>query len=103
VQVASYGTYIALDIASYGCTRDDLVAAAKGSTGWDKGYLDSSFELKRSFGGGVKISINADRDQVCERVVVGQRVVDAVPAHVVDVVEWKCGDSLLKGTAGGEA
>lgn len=97
VVVASYGDYFALDIAAYGVTRDDLVAAAQASGGWDKEYSDSQFELVRSFGGGVKLSLNADRSEVCELVVVGTREVEekVIPAHTENITEWKCGKSLL--------
>ncbi len=58
-----------------------------------KGY----FSLTRDFGS-VELSINFDREQVCERIVVGSKEVpeQTIKAHTEDLVEWKCPDGILR-------
>lgn len=81
-----------------------LIAAMAGDV--DKEVSSQLFKLKKDFGGGVGIEWIAYRENVCERVVVGTKVVPAQPAHYVEavpekveeVVEWKC-PSLLKAGA----
>lgn len=78
-----------------------LIANAAGNV--DKEVNGSHFKLVRDFGGGIKIEWVAYRETVCEKVVIGKKVIPAEPERVVaatpereeDVVEWKC-PSLLK-------
>lgn len=81
-----------------------LIANMAGSV--DKEVDVSFFKLVKDFGGGVKLSWTAYRETVCERVVVGtkvvpaepERLVAAVPERTEEVIEWKC-PSLLKAGA----
>lgn len=81
-----------------------LIANAAGDV--DKEVNSQLFKLVKDFGGGVKVEWVAYREAVCERVVVGtkivpaepERVVAAVPERTEEVVEWKC-PSLLKAAA----
>jgi hypothetical protein len=97
--IASFGTLIDLDVSVYGATKEQLVALARkpGAGPFSKGYSSSLFELTRSFGGGVRYSACGDREQVCERVVVGEETVEVpeqpyVAAHTETrpITEWKC-------------
>jgi len=55
------------------------------------------------------IEINANRSQVCEKVIVGKKVIPSKPEEIipaepekeVDIVEWKCPESFLA-LAGGD-
>lgn len=74
---------------------------------WEKRYDSDSFKLERR-DGDVLVILSADRESVCERVVVGSREVEVeeydaealaeVPRVTVireeDVVEWRCPDVI---------
>ena len=80
-----------VSLNSFVGTKDELVAQAR-VTSWEKVYQDQYFFLKKSFGPAVSLEINADRELLCKRVVVGTR---KEPAKTVEVVEWKCEDEAL--------
>lgn len=77
--------------------REAMVSIRRAIGGaWDK--VDAgSFFILRSDREGFRLSITADREQVCERVVIGSETV-TVPAveaqpertEVRDVIEWRC-------------
>lgn len=79
-------------------TREELTAAAK-ALGWQKVYLQDWFCLKRSFAPdeAVTLEVNAPRERVCRRVVVGKKIIPARDAQVVDEIEWVCDDVQLLG------
>ena len=64
-----------------------------------------SFEVLIPFGG-ITFRAIANRDAVCERVVVAKQVVaevvipareaETIPAHEEDIVEWRCDSALLQ-------
>ncbi len=70
----------------------------------DKVYGDNFAWVRHQFGPHVKFTISAHREVVCERVVVGkqmfpaepERIVPATPAHMVEIVEWKCAPILAE-------
>lgn len=85
--------------------RDAFVAAARVIPGrLDKAVRDDVYQLSTRFGGdrGLKISLTAYRDAVCERVVTGtETVTKTVPdpsvkvplvevTETVETVEWVC-------------
>ncbi|OLE27951.1 MAG: hypothetical protein AUG44_08665 [Actinobacteria bacterium 13_1_20CM_3_71_11] len=90
-------------------------AAARGRIKHEKDASNSFFELKLWFGP-VKLQVSADREQVCERVVVGTETVtkkvkdpDALAAvpevevtETVEQVEWRCVPLLASTKDGGE-
>jgi hypothetical protein len=45
--------------------------------------------------GDLELDININKDNSCERVKVGERVIPAQPERTEPVYEWKCPDSLL--------
>jgi hypothetical protein len=69
-----------------------------------KDYTEGFVNIDRRFGDHVRLHISAERQTVCERIVVGQRIVPAhdeytVPAEpekTVDIVEWKCAPILAE-------
>lgn len=74
---------------------------------YDAAYT-GSFEIHKTFGT-ITFRVIADRDRVCERVVVGSQLVPemvipakpaeperVVPAHEEDVIIWECNESLLE-------
>lgn len=89
----SYG----VSMQVYGLNKDDLVRAVRaGGVEWRKLHFGSYFELRATFSGEVSIGLNTDREQVCEKRVVGQETVevpdpDAPKVTVTrDVIEWDC-------------
>lgn len=87
-----------LNIQLYGFDKDALVAVVRaGGAKWRKLHFGSIFELRTTFTGDVTLGLNADRAEVCERVVTGTKTVhhDAQPAveehdEEVETVEWVC-------------
>lgn len=51
----------------------------------------------KKFGNSLEIRVCADRGKVCERVKVGTRIIPAQPEQEIDVYEWHCPESILKG------
>jgi hypothetical protein len=78
-----------------------IVARAMGKA--EKSYLDTTLYLTKSFGSAT-ISYVADRNEVCDQVLVGTRIEPAhvipareeqhVPEHEVPVYEWRCSPLL---------
>ena len=68
---------------------------------------DGSWEtymiLKRQIGT-FSLEINITRKEVCERVVVGTRTIEATPEQILpatpereeEIIEWRCDESILK-------
>lgn len=81
----------------YYITREEIAQYAK-LGGWTKQYDGNDwFGLKRTFGS-IELYVYTDRDQVCRKIVVGQREVPAMPAteaRTEDIIEWVCDESLL--------
>lgn len=71
---------------------------------------DDSMELRREFSANIVLRIIIDKQKTCERVKVGEEVVEAQPERiipateekVVDVYEWKC-EPILSSPAVGTA
>lgn len=75
---------------------DDKQAMAKavralGSA--QKHVNDDWFFVRRSFGP-VELDLNCRRDLVCERMVIGKKIIAAQPEREVDDVIWDCGAIL---------
>ncbi len=84
-------------VNSFADETDDVDALARSMAPCKKEVGSGFFSLTRDFGS-VKLSINFDREQVCERIVVGGKAVPEkiIEAHVEDIVEWKCPDGVLR-------
>ena len=70
---------------------------------FDKKSTDWSVSATHELPSGSMVSVIIDHEQICEKVVVGKKVVpfreaylvQAEPEHEEDIVEWKCPDSFL--------
>lgn len=77
-------------------TKEQLTKAARSMGGAHKDYSDKFFSLQRTFGP-VTFEVFINREEVCEKTVIGTRV---VPEHTEEIVQWNCVDvSLLNETA----
>jgi hypothetical protein len=85
-------------------SKEELQAAARVMGGFKKKFDDYYVNLTKKFSKTLSMEAYIPRNQVCERVVVGQKEVPAqaaIPAreaHMEDIVEWRCPEdfSLLK-------
>jgi len=79
-------------------TRSKMRTMAKALAPCEKNYAGSSFELTRKFGKRLTFSVSTTRDAICEKKVVGTKIVPArmVEERVEEEVEWVCNDSLLR-------
>lgn len=97
----------------YNVKKESLPRVARIFGSLEKRYDESSFRLRKDFGGGIILETYSSRESVCQRVKIGERVVPAhvVPAKpaepeliveekVVDEFAWECPDSLLAAPAG---
>lgn len=73
---------------------DDLRTITKAMSPARKVSEGNYFSLERTFGRHI-LSVTFPREEVCERIEVGEKIVAAVPQHVEKVYEWKCPDSIL--------
>lgn len=79
-------------------SREEIANHARAAS-WEKEYNGSWFNLKKEFGGDLRLEINADRSLVCRKVVTGTSVVPAQPEHTVETYEWVCDEPSLLGKA----
>ena len=112
VPTPSYGPYF--NVSS--CSKEQLqaVLTAQGKPKVEKNYWNESFSLKMHFAewealrvteegyryndtGNTTITFTAQREEVCERVVTGTKIIprEVIPERVVEeheeeIVEWKC-------------
>lgn len=84
--------------------REDFVAFVKAMGSFEKERDSYSTGAKFELPSGTYIKVETARENVCKKIVVGQRFVEeqpervlaAIPAHHEDVVEWECPESFLK-------
>jgi hypothetical protein len=84
-------------------TKHDFLAAMRALPGlWNKCAGGNIIWVYRHLPKGGYIDITVDRDQVCEKVVTTKTVpatpevvIPAEPEKVVEVIEWRCPESLL--------
>jgi hypothetical protein len=62
----------------------------------DKVYTDTRWAVLCRRFGPIRYELNIHREMICERRVVGTKVVpeQVIPTHVEEVVEWECGPML---------
>ncbi len=77
--------------------EDDVGTLARIMSPCEKNTGGGYFSLDRKFGS-TTLSVNFDREEVCERIVVGteQVLAHTVAAHTKEIVEWRCPDSILR-------
>lgn len=75
----------------------DVDALARAMAPCKKDVASGFFSLTREFGS-VELSVNFEREQVCERIVIGSKEVPEkiIEGYTEDVVEWKCPDGVLR-------
>ena len=82
-------------------TKEEMARLARALGSCEKELDEKFLRLRHKFG---KITFEAiaNRFQICERVVVGKKIVPEVviperriPASEVEIIEWHCPDSLL--------
>lgn len=80
----------------------ELQTVAKAMGGFTKTHDGAFLTLVKDFGA-FRFHVNFASEAVCERVVVGTEDVaeKVVPAHTVEIVEWKCPESVLAFTSSG--
>lgn len=64
------------------------MASAPGN--WTKKQAEDQIRYEKSYGEKLVFSMGIWRSQVCERVQVGTRHVEAIPAREEPVYEWRC-------------
>lgn len=82
--------------------KAELAAIARVAS-WRKDWRDSWLTLRKSFGAYWKLNVNLDRQQICKKVVTGERIIPAVPAspeRTVETFEWVCEEPSLLAEAG---
>lgn len=98
--------YTGTNFTIFGITKEDLPIYARAFGKAEKCFDAYSFQLSKSFGYEMKLRTYSSREEVCERVKIGEKVVPAhtIPAQeekfveeeVEAVFEWKCPDAILK-------
>jgi hypothetical protein len=91
--------------------REMLADLAKRLGSGEKVYYGDFFWFKHSFGPHVLVDAACNRETVCERVVVGKKLVPAhgeivlpaEPEKEIDIVEWNCHSLLADPDAPAEA
>ena len=87
--------------------KEEMAQAAKSVGGrLEKSATTNYFMLRKDFGP-LRLEIAVEREQICERVVVGTKVVPAKPECVLpatpetveEVIEWRCSSVLEPATA----
>jgi hypothetical protein len=89
---------------SYQWDKDELTRLVKLLGSCDKEYSEHYFTISKSFGP-IKYGFQTSREKVCERIVIGKKIVPArpaqlipeEPAHEEDIVKWEC-KSILEAT-----
>jgi hypothetical protein len=92
VPAPSFGTVYAFADAE----KHPLAEVARAMGGFDKTHDGRFLNLVKDFGA-FALEVSYESEQVCDRVVVGTEEVPekVTPAHVREIVEWKCPESLL--------
>jgi hypothetical protein len=70
--------------------RAGVVALAKALAHVRKDYDGASLWIRAEFAPGVTLCYGCPREEVCERVVTGTRIIPAQPEREEEIVEWRC-------------
>lgn len=82
-----------LHVYAYVTTAAEFRAAARQMGVATKEFSDNYASLVKRFGPSLAYEVYVAREQVCTKIVVGQKV---VPERTEELVAWQCSDSLLK-------
>lgn len=91
----------------YAATKERLAVLRRDCGLTDKLHRDRKYEyagFQKEFGPAVKLELFIEREKVCQKVKVGEKVVPATPETVVPakpetvepIYEWQCTDPLLQ-------
>lgn len=97
-RVATSGAFVAPCNVLVTCADKDQFREACRLLGtFQKTVDDTYFNAKRYFDGGVSIEVYIERAKVCQRRVVGKRLIPekVIPAREEEIVEWECTPSVL--------
>lgn len=74
-----------------------LSVVARAMGGFQKDHDGKYLTLVKEINSAVSFAVVFASEEVCERVVVGTKEVPekVIPAHVEEIIEWKCPESLL--------
>lgn len=83
--------------------REDFVAFVRAMGSFEKERDSYSTGAKFELPSGTYVKVETARENVCKKIVVGKRTVEAqperilaaIPEHEEDVVEWECPESFL--------
>lgn len=98
-----------VNIFFYAATKEEFLRAVKIMGPCEKVSTDDTVQMHVNFSGGVGIRLFSEHKTVCERVVIGKKIIPAepekhVPAMVIaakperetEITEWVCPKSFLK-------
>jgi hypothetical protein len=95
----------------YGLSKAELAPTLRAFGKAEKKYTNDTFEIVKTFPSGRKLYTYNPRNSICEKKVVGTKIVPAEPEKTVvvvvpakpereeEIVVWDCGESLLAITA----
>lgn len=96
--------------AIYCFTREQLADVARAMPGVKRKDYDDNFARVHGEVGGFSVYAFTDRNQVCRKIekqvtrpAEPEQVIPAKPERVETVVEWECGDSILRGETDAES
>lgn len=92
-----------LTINLFADTNEKFAEAARTMGSCNKLTDGAYFMLRKEFSGGIKVDVNRNREAICTKVKIGEKIIPAVPetvlpakpAHVEEVYEWQCPESIL--------
>ena len=86
-------------------SKEDFSDFCRALGGFEKKWDESSTGAEVTLASGVRIHVSTDRQNVCKRIVVGTRtieakperteVIEAEPERTEEIVEWECPESFL--------
>jgi len=93
----------------FGLSKAELALTLRAFGKAEKKYTNDTFEIVKTFPSGRKLYTYNPRNSICEKKVVGTKIVPAEPEKTVvvpakpereeEIVVWDCGESLLAITA----
>lgn len=82
-------------------SKEDIAVWARAMGSFNKNFDGNYFELVKKFSENVSMEVNIGRDNICERVVIGTKIVPEtyipskfVAEHEEEIVEWRCPEDL---------
>ncbi len=86
-------------------SKEDFLEMRRKAGVTDKVSVGDWMAFRKEFSGGVRLDINISKQNTCERVKIGEKVIEAKPArtvelpaepeHVEELYEWRCPETIL--------